>query len=107
MYQPDVYTSFGFSSYPTLVGLIIVMQFIFSPYNLVFGFISVQMTRQFEYQADSFALAQNKATFLRSALIKLASENLMFPVADPLYSAFNHTHPTILERLRALKQKEE
>lgn len=73
----------------------------------VFGFISVQMTRQFEYQADSFALTQKKAAFLRSALIKLASENLMFPVADSLYSAFNHTHPTILERLRALKQKDE
>ena len=67
----------------------------------------MQLTRQFEYQADSFALAQQKATFLRSALIKLASENLSFPVADSLYSAFNHTHPTILERLRALKDKEE
>lgn len=67
----------------------------------------MQLTRRFEYEADAFARANKKALFLRSALIKLASENLSFPVADPLYSAFNHTHPTILERLIALKNKEE
>ena len=67
----------------------------------------VQMIRRFEFQADQFAQSQGLTSSLRSALTKLVQENLSFPIADPLYSAFNHTHPTLLERIRALKTKEE
>ncbi len=33
--QPDVYTSFGFSAMPTIIGLFIVFELIFTPYNMV------------------------------------------------------------------------
>lgn len=61
------------------------------------------MIRQFEFQADWFAHTRGKSHHLKCALTKLVKENLSFPVADTLYSAFNHTHPTLLERIRALK----
>ena len=52
--------------------------------------------------ADAFAKKLNKATDLRSALIKLNKDNLGFPVFDPLYSMFNHSHPPLLQRLDAI-----
>ena len=62
-----------------------------------------QLVRRFEYQADAFAVGLGHAGPLGSALSKLNKDNLSFPIADPLYSAFHHSHPTLLERLRALK----
>ena len=102
-----MFTSFGFpDSRPVIIGLIVVFELIFTPYNLIYHFIMVQMVRHFEYQADEFAVGQKLGGPLREALTKLVKENLFFPIADPLYSAFNHTHPTFLERIRALKKKE-
>lgn len=69
-------------------------------------FVIVQVVRRFEYQADSFARHLGRGGALASALTKLNRDNLSFPVADPLYSAFHHTHPTFLERLRKLPKVE-
>jgi len=65
-------------------------------------FLMIQLTRKFEYQADRFAADLNKADELISALTKLPKDNLSFPIADHLYSMFHHSHPTFLERVRAL-----
>jgi STE24 endopeptidase len=101
--QQDIYTSFGFQdSQPMIIGLIIVFQLLFTPFHTVVGFLMIQMTRRFEYQADAFAQELGRGSFLQSALTKLYKDNLGFPIADPLYSAFNHSHPTFLERTRAL-----
>ena len=66
-----------------------------------------QLSRRFEYQADAFARSLGKARALRSALTKLNKDNLSFPIADALYSAFHHSHPTFLERLRELADKKQ
>jgi STE24 endopeptidase len=106
--QQDVFTSFGFEdSRPVIIGLIVVFELIFTPYNLLMTFIIVQMIRGFEYQADAFATQRNHGPALISALTKLVKENLSFPIADPLYANFNHTHPTFLERIRTIKTKTE
>ena len=65
------------------------------------------LSRRFEFQADEFGKHLGYATQLQSALIKLHKENLGFPVADRLYSAYHYSHPPLLERLRALKLKRE
>lgn len=71
----------------------------------VYSFLFTQMIRRCEYQADAFAVGLGHAEPLSSALIKLNKDNLSFPIADPLYSAFHHSHPTLLERLRELRNK--
>ncbi len=58
--------------------------------------------RRFEYQADQFTQSLGRAGVLRSALINIEKDNLSFPVADSLYSAYHYSHPTLLERLRKL-----
>ncbi|EDO47143.1 predicted protein [Nematostella vectensis] len=69
------------------------------------GFLMTILTRRFEFQADAFAKQLGFAPHLRSALIKLHQDNLGFPIADKLYSAYHYSHPPLLERLRALGLK--
>lgn len=60
-------------------------------------------SRRYEYQADAFAAAvMNEAASLRSALRKLNEKNLSNLTPHPLYSGFYYSHPTLLERERAL-----
>ncbi|GAB6027176.1 CAAX prenyl protease 1 [Chamberlinius hualienensis] len=101
-----LYQAFDFyDSKPTFIGLLIIFQFIFSPYNTLLSFIATAMTRYFEFQADNFAKTLGKEYYLRSALIKLNRDNLGFPIYDRLYSMWHHSHPPLLERLEALKTK--
>ncbi|XP_071498680.1 CAAX prenyl protease 1 homolog [Diadema antillarum] len=101
--RTEFFNAFGFyDTYPTLIGLLIIFQFVFSPYNEVLSFLMTVLTRRFEFQADAFARSLHKASPLRMALIKLHKDNLGFPVADWLYSAVHYSHPPLLERIAAL-----
>lgn len=101
--RKELFLAFGFhDSQPTLIGLMIIFQFIFSPYNELLSFCLTVLSRRFEFQADAFALAMGRASELYSALIKLNKDNLGFPVADWLFSTWHYSHPPLLERLRAL-----
>ena len=71
------------------------------------GFLMTVLSRKFEFQADDFAKGLGFAGYLRSSLIKLHKDNLGFPVADKLYSAYHYSHPPLIERLRALGTKED
>ncbi|XP_023561980.1 CAAX prenyl protease 1 homolog isoform X5 [Octodon degus] len=102
--RKELFAAFGFyDSQPTLIGLLIIFQFIFSPYNEVLSFCLTVLSRRFEFQADAFARKLGKAKDLYSALIKLNKDNLGFPVSDWLFSMWHYSHPPLLERLQALK----
>lgn len=104
-YSP-LYRTFGFHhSQPAFIGLIIVMQFVFAPYNEILQFLLTMFSRYNEFQADNFAMKLGHADNLKSALIKLNEDNLGFPVYDHLYSAWHHSHPPILERINALDEE--
>jgi STE24 endopeptidase len=61
-------------------------------------------SRRFEYQADAFArLTMEEAQSLIQALRKLSERNLSNLTPHPLYSSFYYSHPTLLERERALR----
>ncbi|GIY15811.1 CAAX prenyl protease 1 homolog [Caerostris darwini] len=98
-----LYAAFGFfDQRPVVIGLVVIFQYVFSPYNEVLSFLMTVLSRRFEFQADAFAKLLNKAADLRSALIKLNRDNLGFPVHDWLYSAWHHSHPPLLQRIHAL-----
>jgi len=60
-------------------------------------------SRRFEYEADAFARAtMGEAQSLIRALRKLSEKNLSNLTPHPLYSSFYYSHPTLLERERAL-----
>jgi STE24 endopeptidase len=61
-------------------------------------------SRHFEYEADRFARAtMGEAQPLIQALRKLTEKNLSNLTPHPLYSRFYYSHPTLLERERALQ----
>jgi len=61
-------------------------------------------SRRFEYEADAFAHAtMGEAQSLIRALRKLSEKNLNNLTPHPLYSRFYYSHPTLLERERALQ----
>lgn len=53
--------------------------------------------------ADKFAASLGYKDQLCAALIKLQIKNLSSPHYDWLYSAWNHSHPTLGERLKAIE----
>jgi STE24 endopeptidase len=62
-------------------------------------------SRCFEYEADAFArVTMGEAQSLIEALHKLTQKNLSNLTPHPLYSSFYYSHPTLLERERALER---
>jgi STE24 endopeptidase len=79
-------------------------------FGLWFGLVSFllhplenALSRRHEFAADAFAL-RNGATAaeLGTALRKLSEKSRHLPVTHPLYSRVYHSHPPLLERLRAM-----
>jgi STE24 endopeptidase len=61
-------------------------------------------SRRFEYEADAFARAtMGEAQSIIHALHKLTEKNLSNLTPHPLYTYFYYSHPTLLERERALQ----
>lgn len=97
-----LYSAFGFNhDKPVLIGLTL-MSMVLSPYSEVFGFLTTKLSRRNEYQADAYSKRHGYAEQLKTALVKLQKENLGFPARDDLYSEFNDSHPTLIQRLAAL-----
>lgn len=101
-----MYQAFGFSTTPVIIGLIIVLQYVFMPYSEVVQFLINILSRRFEFQADHFAKKLGRSNYLKKALVKLNSDNLGFPINDPWYSQWHHSHPPLLERLQALDKED-
>ena len=100
------YRSFGFEAgniAPALLlfGLLAgVVTFWFSP-------VAHWWSRRHEYEADAFAAAVMKeARSLIGALRKLNEKNLSNLTPHPVYSGFYYSHPTLLEREKALESVE-
>lgn len=102
-----LYTSLGFQAgqEPVIIGLIVILQMILAPYNSLLSYFTTALSRKFEFEADNFAVSLNYPNELRSALIKLGKDNLDYPIYDKLYSAWYHSHPTLLHRIENIKSK--
>ena len=106
-FQP-LFNSFGFyDSTPTIIGLFIVFSYIFSPINTVLHFCLTIISRRFEFQADAYSASLGHGENLKKALVKLLKNNLSDVNPDPLYSLYHYSHPPLVERLNAIKNKTE
>ena len=50
-------------------------------------------------------LSQNRGDDLGRALVKISTANKSNLNPDPLWSAWNNTHPSLIERLRAIHSR--
>jgi STE24 endopeptidase len=108
-HQQWFYSAFGFEHQIGFAAANVV------PAMLLFALLAGTMTfwlsplihiwsRRFEYQADAFARAtMGETRSLIQALRKLSEKNLSNLTPHPLYSSFYYSHPTLLERERALQ----
>jgi STE24 endopeptidase len=62
-----------------------------------------KLSRKNEYEADEFAVkTTQQKQHLTTALVKLTKENLGNLTPHPWYSAYHYSHPTTLERVKAI-----
>ena len=66
-------------------------------------FLMMIFSRHNEYQADRFAANHGQAKMMINGLRKLVVQNKSYPYNDSLYSMFHHSHPTVLDREKALE----
>ncbi len=83
---------------------LIAFGILYSPISIIIGLVVNVFSRKNEYQADKFAAEHNKGIALGSGLIKLSVKNLSNLTPHPLFVFFNYSHPTLLQRLDALKK---
>lgn len=77
---------------------------IYSPISTILGIGMNVVSRKNEYEADSFAREHGTGEHLISALKKLSSSNLSNLTPHKAYVFFHYSHPTLLQRIRALNQ---
>jgi STE24 endopeptidase len=79
---------------------------LYSPISMVIGLAMNHFSRKNEYTADRFAKEKYDGSALISALKKLSSKNLSNLNPHPVYVFFHYSHPTLLQRVRAIRQKQ-
>ena len=107
--QSWFYTAFGFAPQTSFAPAAIAPAFLL--FALLAGAATFWLSpvtnawsRRYEYQADRFARdVMGEAQSLIGALRKLTEKNLSNLTPHPLYSGFHYSHPTLVERERALR----
>ena len=75
-------------------------------YSFWFTPLSSWISRKREFEADAYAAGETGADGLITGLLKLYKENASPVITDKIYSAFYHSHPPALERVKRLKSIE-
>ncbi|MFZ5939713.1 MAG: M48 family metallopeptidase [Bacteroidota bacterium] len=98
---PEVSLALGGREASFHLGLI-AFGVIYSPVSLLLGIGGNLLSRRHEYQADAFASKISSGDDLVSALKKLSKTSLSNLTPHPLYVFFHYSHPTLLQRIRAI-----
>ncbi len=96
------YQAFGLSGV-SHYGALVVFSLWFGPIGFLLQPIGTLLSRRNEFAADAFALEhiEDKRS-LGKALLKLRENSHVMPISHPWYSAIYHSHPPLLERLKAM-----
>src|SRR5436309_14110370 len=107
--QQWFYSAFGFAyqggfAAAHFVPAILIFAMLAGTISFWFSPLLHVWSRRFEYEADAFAcVAMGETQALIQALRKLTKNNLSNLTPHPLYSSLYYSHPTLLERERALE----
>ena len=81
---------------------LIAFALLFTPVSFLTGLLTNWLSRKFEYQADAFAKENHNAADLISGLKKLSRKSLSNLTPHPWYVLTHYSHPTLLQRIKAL-----
>jgi STE24 endopeptidase len=100
-YSP-FFEAFNFSG-PSPQAVLVLVMFVSGPFTFYLKPLFSWWSRLHEYQADHFVKSRTRyGKAFQTALKRLSKDNLSNPVPHPLYSFYHYSHPTTLERIRAL-----
>ena len=103
--SPELYRTFGLPGehpLPAHFGLVFFLV-LYTPIAQILGLLRNALSRRHEFEADAYAArATGDPGALARALKKLSADNLSNPTPHPLAVWLDHTHPPVVERLRAL-----
>ncbi len=77
---------------------------LYSPLSEILGILMNMLSRKNEYEADQYARETYDSDALANALKKLSVDNLSNLKPHPAYVFVHYSHPTLLQRLAALKK---
>ncbi|HEY9113952.1 MAG TPA: M48 family metallopeptidase [Bacteroidales bacterium] len=103
--RPELSEALGGSEPSFYLGLV-AFGLLFSPISFITGIISNLISRKHEYEADAFAAKYQLGKSLVDGLINLSVNNLSNLTPHPLYVFFNYSHPTLLQRKKAIEAGE-
>jgi len=81
---------------------LITFWLLYAPVSLITGLLMNLFSRKNEYEADAYARDTYSAAPLISALKKLSVHHLSNLQPHPAFVFFNYSHPTLLQRMRAM-----
>lgn len=102
--SPELSGALGVDTPSFHVGLI-AFGILYSPISMITGLAMNIFSRKNEYEADAFAARHWGGEALASSLKKLSVKNLSNLRPHPTYVFFHYSHPTLLQRLKALDLK--
>jgi len=103
IHRAELYEDFGMpkGATPVYIGMLF-FQCVYSPVQHVLSFLFNVVSRKHEFEADAFAADLGYGPELKAGLLTLQKENKGTMLPDPLYSAYHHSHPPLLQRLEAI-----
>ena len=103
---PEIFQSFGFSGVNYGLALILIMTVEFALIAPLFGLLVNWRSRKAEYRADAQAVKEGYGEALISGLKKLAKENFADLSPHPLLVKLEYSHPTLSQRIAAIRANE-
>ena len=101
--SPELSQALGVDKAYFHIGLI-TFGILYSPLSSIIGIGMNIFSRKNEYEADAFAAENFSAEPLATALKKLSVNNLSNLRPHPAYVFVHYSHPTLLQRLNAMKR---
>ncbi len=102
--SPALSQALGSKSASFHLGLI-AFGLLYSPISTFIGLLMNAFSRRNEYEADNYTKSFNLGEQLISSLKKLSRNNLSNLTPHPAYVFFHYSHPTLLQRIRAIRKQ--
>ena len=95
--------AFGFREMNYMI-VLLVLGLIIWPIEILLDYIANLLSRKHEYEADAFTAKEGYGEMLISALKKLNKESLSDINPHPLIVKLTYSHPTLSERITAIRK---